>query len=308
MHDTITRPGPKDCLTDIDGIAVGQAADADVKTGVTVILPDRPVAMGVDVRGGGPGTRDTDALDPTCLVDGFHGLVLSGGSVFGLGAADGVVAALSARGTGLPLGARAVPVVPSAILFDLANGGDKDWGETPPYARLGRDALAAVSDGPVIQGTAGAGYGARAGDRAGGIGSASLVSDDGIRVAALIAVNSFGAVTDAAGGAAPVHGRVTLPKAGLLGGNTTIGAVATNLALDKAQCRRLAIMAQDGLARAIRPIHTPFDGDTLFALSTGARALDASDTPVPLALTVAGAMAADCVVRAVAKAVAAATA
>ncbi|MCJ9428223.1 P1 family peptidase [Kordiimonas marina] len=292
------KPGPSDSFTDIDGLRVGQAHDAAVRTGVTVILPDAPVAMGVDVRGGGPGTRDTDALDPTCLVDKVHGLVLSGGSVFGLAAADGVAAALSERGIGLPLGPRAVPVVPSAILFDLMNGGDKDWGTEPPYRRLGVQALDAVSV-DVTEGAAGAGYGARAGGRAGGIGTASLVTDDGLMVAAIVAVNSFGAVMDGT----PEHGTVDLPKLGLVGANTTIGAVATNLTLDKAACTRLAIMAQDGFARAIRPIHTPFDGDTIFAMSTGAKPLDGPLAPV---MAVLGTLSADCMVRAIGKAVKAA--
>jgi len=298
MVSVTSKPGPSDSFTDIAGLRVGQAQDAAVRTGVTVILPDEPVAMGVDVRGGGPGTRETDALDPTCLVDKVHGLVLSGGSVFGLAAADAVAAALSDRGIGLPLGPRTVPVVPSAILFDLMNGGDKAWGSEPPYRRLGVEALDAVGK-DVSEGVAGAGYGARAGGSAGGIGTASLVTDDGLRVAAIVAVNRFGTVMDGA----PEHGTVDLPKLGLVGANTTIGAVATNLTLDKAGCTRLAIMAQDGLARAIRPIHTPFDGDTIFAMSTGARPLEGPLAPV---MAVLGTLAADCMARAVGKAVKAA--
>ncbi|WCL54292.1 P1 family peptidase [Gimibacter soli] len=292
------RPGPGDSLLDIKGLKVGQAEDARVRTGTTVILPDAPVAMGVDVRGGAPGTRDTDALDPTCLVEKVHGLVLSGGSVFGLAAADGVTAMLSSRGIGLPLGPRAVPVVPSAILFDLANGGDKDWGDTPPYRDLGIKALMAAGE-PIRQGRAGAGYGALAGGQPGGIGTASLVLADGTAVAALIAVNCFGEVAPGA----MQHGEVTLPKLGLVGGNTTIGCVATNAVLDKAACRRLAIMAQDGLARTIRPIHTSFDGDTIFAMATGEKA---ASGPLATTLAILGTLAADCVARAVEKAVSAA--
>lgn len=298
MADVAVTQGARDLLTDIDGLAVGHAHDDAARTGTTVILPDPPAVMAVDVRGGGPGTRETDALDPTCLVDRFHGLVLSGGSVFGLAAADGVVGWLSERGVGLPLGPRAVPVVPSAILFDLMNGGDKAWGQTPPYRALGRAAAEAAGGGDVALGRVGAAFGATAGDRPGGLGSASAVTADGLAVAALIAVNSFGPPTDQAGGHAVDPARIPLPKLGFVGANTTIGVVATNLALDKAAARRLAMMAQDGLARALRPVHTPFDGDTVFAIATGGH-LPAE--PLAATLTVAGAMAADCVVRAIDK-------
>lgn len=292
------RPGMTDQITDIPGLKVGQVEDQAVRTGVTVLIPDAPVAMGVDVRGGGPGTRDTDALDPSCLVEKVHGLVLSGGSVFGLAAADGVISALSEQGTGLPIGPRPVPVIPSAILFDLMNGGDKDWGTEPPYRALGAAAVAQLS-ADVKQGAFGAGAGARAGAAQGGIGTASLVTEDGLMVGAIIAVNSFGSVM---GGGASEHGVVDLPKLGFVGANTTIGAVATNLALDKAGCKRLAMMAQDGYARAVRPIHTPFDGDTVFALSTGEKPPEGELAPV---MAVLGTLAADCVVRAIEKAVSA---
>jgi L-aminopeptidase/D-esterase-like protein len=294
------KPGQQDAITDIMGLKVGQAHDAHVNTGVTVILPDNPVAMGVDVRGGGPGTRDTEALDPCCLVEKVHGLVLSGGSVFGLAAADGVTSYLSEQGIGLSLGAKHVPVIPSAILFDLMNDGDKNWGTMPPYAALGVEAAKNAASF-MTEGRVGAGYGAVAGGQKGGIGTASLVTEDGIEVAAIIAVNSFGSITREAGGEAVEHGLVHMPKLGLVGANTTIGAVATNLDLDKSGCKRLAMMAQDGFARAIRPIHTPFDGDTIFALSTGAKSLDG---PLPATLAYVGALAADCVVRAIEKAVA----
>ncbi|GER06081.1 peptidase S58 [Kordiimonadales bacterium JCM 17843] len=252
--------------------------------------------MGVDVRGGAPGTRDTDALDPTCLVNGFHGLVLSGGSVFGLGAVDGVVSWLSERGRGLSLGACIVPVVPGAILFDLANGGDKNWGALPPYRALGIKACEAASR-TIEEGAMGAGFGALAGDRRGGLGTAALRSASGFHVGALVAVNSYGPPMD------DQFDRIPLPKEGLVGANTTIAAIATDLALDKAGCRRLAIMAQDGLARSLRPIHTPYDGDTVFALSTGAIS---PPEPFSRSLLVAGAMAADALARAVGKALAAA--
>lgn len=301
MVEFRAEPGPSDSITDIEGVGIGSAHNATVRTGVTVIIPDAPVAMGVDVRGGGPGTRDTDALDPTCMVEKVHGLVLSGGSVFGLAAADGVTCALSARGIGLPISPHAVPVVPSAILFDLANGGDKNWGDTPPYRSLGIEAAENVGQ-PVVSGKYGAGFGATAGARDGGLGSASLSLPDGTIVAALVAVNSFGNVVTAK---EPEYGVVDLPKLGFAGGNTTIAAVATNVSLDKAGCKRLALMAQDGFARALRPIHTPFDGDTVFALSTGAHA---PDLDKGVAMAVLGTLAADCITRAIEKAVAAANA
>ena len=295
MATVSAKPGPTDSFTDVQGLQVGQAHDEAVRTGVTVILPDAPVAMGVDVRGGGPGTRDTDALNPTCLVEKVHGLVLSGGSVFGLAAADGVCAHLSEQGVGLPFTARAIPVVPSAILYDLMNGGDKNWGTAPPYRTLGIEALAAC-DTRFEEGRAGAGYGAQAGAQEGGIASASLVTDDGVMVSAIVAVNSFGVA-----GGKHEHGVIDMPKVGFVGTNTTIGAVATNLTLDKAACTRLAIMAQDGYARSIRPIHTPFDGDTVFAMATGEKAIEGDLAPM---LALVGTLAADCVVRAIEKAVA----
>ena len=289
------QPGPTDSFTDVQGLQVGHAHDEHAKTGVTAIIPGAPIAMGVDVRGGGPGTRDTDALDPTCLVEKVHGLVLSGGSVFGLAAADGVCAHLSEQGVGLAFTARAIPIVPSAILYDLANGGDKNWGTEPPYRALGIKALAACET-RFDEGSVGAGYGAQAGAQKGGIASASLVTDDGIIVSAIVAVNSFGVV-----GSKHEHGVIDMPKVGFVGTNTTIGAVATNLALDKSGCTRMAIMAQDGYARSIRPIHTPFDGDTVFAMATGEKAIEGDLAPM---LALVGTLAADCVVRAIEKAVA----
>lgn len=290
--------GKTDTITDIDGICVGAAHDEAARTGVTVILPENPVAMGVDVRGGGPGTRETEALDPTCLVEKVHGLVLSGGSVFGLAAADGVSCYLSTQGIGLDISPVSVPVVPSAILFDLKNGGDKSWGDTPPYRDLGiRAAKAAVRQMDI--GRVGAGFGASAGAFKGGLGSASLQLPGGLMVAAIVAVNSFG---NPASLAPSAHGVIDLPKVGIAGTNTTIAAVATNAKLDKAACKRLAMMAQDGFARAIKPIHTPFDGDTVFALSTGA--IDA-DMDTGTLMAVLGTLSADCIVRAIEKAVAA---
>jgi L-aminopeptidase/D-esterase-like protein len=290
----MSLPAP-DCFTDVPGLRIGHSHDPRIITGVTVILPDAPVVMGVDVRGGAPGTRDTPALDPGNLVERVHGLVLSGGSVFGLAAADAVTCWLSEQGVGLPSKARTIPVVPQAILFDLGNGGDKAWGMDPPYRQLALHACQQLgTDG--THGRIGAGFGATAGSRPGGIGSASLKMPSGHRVSALIAVNSFGEVT----AGEPPSGEVPLPKVPLVGQNTTIGVVATDAPLSKAQAQRLALMAHNGLARCIRPIHTQFDGDTLFALSTAAQ----DKTPVdPLALSVLGTLAADCVVTAVRRAV-----
>jgi len=295
MTELRIKPTPRDRLTDIGGLEVGHAADETVRSGATVILPESPVVMGSDLRGGAPGTRDVAALDPVCLVERFHGLVFSGGSVFGLAAADGVTAWLSERGVGLELGSRPVPVVPAAILFDLTNGGDKDWGPESPYRELGRRAAeAATAD--MSSGRVGAGFGARAGDRPGGIGTAARCTDAGFSVGALVAVNAFGPPLD------DKLSRLKLPKAALLATSTTLVAVATDLDLDKAACRRLAIMAHDGLARSLRPVHTPFDGDIVFAMATGSCRTTASE---PVVLTIAGSLAADAVAAAVAKASAA---
>ena len=289
-----------DRFTDVPGIRVGHAEDPRVKTGVTLIVPDVPVVMAVDVRGGGPGTRETDALDPSCLVERVHGLALAGGSVFGLAAGDELALCLSAAGRGLAIGAGlpAVPVVPGAILFDLANGGNKAWGAEPPYRRLARAAFAALGTGDG-SGSIGAGHGAVAGSRPGGIGSVSATLASGHRIGALVAVNSFGDVF----AGAPPDGEVAMPKLGKTSGlarqNTTIGAIATDAPLTRPQARRVAMMAHDGLARAIRPIHTPFDGDCLFVLST-ATGDGGSD---PVTLTEIGTIAADLVARAVRRAV-----
>lgn len=288
-------PGPKNTLCDIAGLRVGHAHDGAVKSGVTVVLPDQPVTMAVDVRGGGPGTRETDALNPSCLVQKVHGLVLSGGSVFGLAAADAVTQWLSDQGAGLPISPRPVPVVPAAVLFDLKNGGEKKW-QTSPYATLAIHACENASAN-MDQGSVGAGHGAQFGAWPGAIGSASLCTQEGIMVAALVAVNAFGGPTGLVTGHEEIENGLELPKEGLVGTNTSLGVVATNLALDKAQAQRLAMMAQDGLARAIRPIHTPFDGDTIFAMAMGTQIISSQDLPRTLAI--AGTMAADCVVNAV---------
>jgi L-aminopeptidase/D-esterase-like protein len=316
--------GPLNDITDVPGIAVGQAEDARVKTGVTVVLPHEPAIVAGDIRGGGPGARETDLLDPSTLVERADAIALAGGSSYGLGAADGVAAWLGARGRGFRLvagtAAPVSPIVPAAILYDLANGGDKNWGEDPPYARLGRAACAAAG-GPVRLGRAGAGFGAMAGAGSGGVGSASYVAGDGLIVGALVAVNSFGSVkmpgTDVFW-AAPFElggefggrpwpqgpvGAADLPPDTKLAraaarANTTIGVVAVSASLTQAAARRLAVMAQDGLARAIRPVHGPTDGDAIFVLATGGPACGD-----PLSLTRLGLIAADCVARAVARGV-----
>jgi L-aminopeptidase/D-esterase-like protein len=319
------KPGPRNLITDVDGIRVGNAEDRRAWTGVTVVLPTEPAVAAVDVRGGAPGTRETDALDPSCLVEMIHAIVLSGGSAYGLDAAGAVAASLGARGIGFAVGAARVPIVPSAILFDLLNGGGKEWGATPPYRDLAMSALAAAEapggSGAFALGNAGAGYGAKAGRLKGGLGSVSAVGVDGLQVGALMAVNPWGSVVmpgsdcfwawpleQAAefGGRQPPTTGVTLDielpsdHTALPGANTTIGIIATNAALSKAEAGRIAIMAQDGVARAIRPAHTPFDGDTVFVLATGTHALA---EPRPLALARLGAIAADCVARAIARGV-----
>lgn len=318
-------------ITDIAGLAVGQAHDGTVRTGVTVCLFDAPAIAAIDVRGGGPGTRESDVLRPGGLVDAVDAIVLSGGSVYGLGAADAVCASLGAEGRGFALmprpGVPVSPIVPAAILYDLANGGAKDWGDTPPYGALGRAALADARHArPVVQGKAGAGYGAMAGTLPGGTGSASACTSDGIIVAALACVNSFGSVRvpgTRSYWAAPFERDgefggvrfVTTPLEELEDWgeakfdpapreNTTLAIIATDAALTPDQARRVAIMAQDGMARAIRPVHTPFDGDVVFAASTARQPL-----PEPAALSVAriGSLAADCLARAIARGVHAAT-
>jgi len=318
-------PGKNNSILDVAGLTVGQAENVDVKTGVTVVLPDERAVCAVDVRGGGPGTRETDALAAHTLVDAVDAVVLSGGSSYGLAAADGVAAALGARGRGFALmdlpGVPKSPVVPSAILYDLANGGNKAWGENPPYRDLGTQALKAAGEA-LREGAAGAGFGARAGQLAGGTGSASYVTQDGMTVAALVCVNSFGSVRVPGseaywawpfevegefGGARP---SLDGPAPGEDWGeaklnpgpreNTTIALIATDVALTPPQAQRLAIMAQDGFARAIRPVHTPFDGDVVFALSTARQALP---EPADLVLARLGSLAADCLARAIARGV-----
>lgn len=327
MLNDRAAPGPRNLITDVAGITVGNAEDLAARTGVTVVLPEFPCVAAVDVRGGAPGTRETDALNPTCLVDMVDSIVLSGGSVYGLDAASGVVAWLAAQGRGYKLGGSAItaPIVPSAILFDLTNGGDKDWGMTPPYRALGIEACDAAKQQFEL-GNYGAGLGATAGIYKGGLGSVSAIIPgalDGteLQVGALVAANPYGAPvipgTDRFWSAplamagelgeqnnspvamdpSPMSGakRDAAP-----GGNTTICVVATNAALSPAQAQRIAIMAHDGFARAVRPAHTPFDGDSIFCLATGQGALPEPDAS---SLTLIGSLAADCVARALSRGV-----
>jgi L-aminopeptidase/D-esterase-like protein len=320
--------GPRNSITDVRGILVGQAEDQPGISGTTVVLAEAPAVASVDVRGGAPGSRETELLAPGNLVQRIDAVVLSGGSAFGLDAAAGVMDWLAEAGRGFEVGSTMrsplirVPIVPAAILFDLAFPGRRAWTGEPPYRALGRQAVAAAGKEFAL-GNVGAGLGATAGRLKGGVGSASLVLASGATVGAIVAVNSWGAVVRPDCGrlwaadlalAGEIDPQPALPDtaldpedfsqcgAAVPGANTTIAVVATDAALDKGGCRRLAIMAQDGLARAIRPVHTPFDGDTVFSLSTGAGPL--AD---PATLTRLGTAAADCLARAVMRAVLAAS-
>ena len=300
------QTGPRNLITDVAGLRVGHAADSRLRSGCTVLLGDRPFTAAVNVMGGAPGTRETDLLAPDRLVQQVDALVLSGGSAFGLDACSGVADGLRAQ---------RVPIVPGAILFDLLNGGDKGWRRNP-YADLGLAALAAAAADFAL-GTAGAGYGALTGQWKGGLGSASVVLDTGHTVGALVAVNALGSVTVGDGPefwAAPWEmggefGRLGLPAEfpslddpqprKRMGEATTIAIVATDAALTQAQCLRMATAAQDGMARAIVPSHTPLDGDLVFAAATGARPLgDAALDTFQL-----GHAAAVCLARAIARGV-----
>ncbi len=321
----MSAPGPLNLLTDIAGLTVGNAHDKAAATGTTVILTDTPCVGAVVVAGGGPGTRETDLLSADTMVDQIDAIVLSGGSAYGLAAADGVAAMLGAQGRGFGLvdrpGVPKTPIVPAAILYDLANGGNKAWGENPPYAGLGKTALAQASRHFEL-GTIGAGYGAKAGLNRGGLGSASIVTDDGLSVAALVAVNSFGSVympgTDAfwawpyevngefGGVRPPADYTLDAEDWGAsrgnpqLGQNTTIACIATDIALTPGQAKRVAQMALSGFSRAIRPVFAPFDGDAVFVLSTAQKPLP---DPTPATLTRLGELAANTLSRAIARGV-----
>ena len=281
------QPGPRNLITDVDGLRVGNAHDASLRSGTSVLVGHTPFTAGVHIMGGAPGTRETALLTPDRLVQEVDALVLSGGSAFGLAAADGVAEGLRNQGRGFQAAGHLVPIVPAAILFDLANGGHKGW-DTSPYPGLGRSALLAAAPGFDL-GSAGAGYGATTADLVGGLGSASAVLPSGHTVGALVAVNALGSaiatpegqfwaspyeLKDEFGGrGAGAPDAAAMPPTKLDGQATTIAIVATDAALDQAGCTRMATAAHDGLARAIMPAHTLFDGDLVFAVSTGARSL-----------------------------------
>ncbi|MEO1136977.1 MAG: P1 family peptidase [Pseudomonadota bacterium] len=329
MSDESLNPGPRNLITDVKGITVGNAVDNKAGTGVTVLRCAGPFVSAVDVRGGAPGTRETDVLCPENLVGRTDAIVLTGGSVFGLAAADGAAQALSASGVGLRLSDKGptIPIVPAAVLHDLANDGDKDWGDNPPYHSLGKEAVGNAGEDFRL-GAVGAGRGAMAGARKGGLGSTSFVLEDGVVVGALAAANPVGSAYMADGKTFhawayeqngefggqpppvdresadpfPEHSRLHMkPQAGE---NTTIAIVATNADLTPVEAKRVAMMAHDGIARAVRPAHTAFDGDIVFAVATAEKPLPSE--PLPLRhgyVARIGAAASDCLTRAIARAV-----
>jgi L-aminopeptidase/D-esterase-like protein len=315
----------KNLLTDISGVHVGHAHDATIATGVTAVLFDTPAVASIDVRGGGPGTREEALLQPESTVEAIDGIALSGGSAFGLDAAGGVQAWLAEQGRGLRIREAIIPIVPGAICFDLLNGGNKAWGRFSPYRELGYAAASAAS-GNFALGSVGAGLGATTANFKGGLGSASALTESGVTVAALAVVNAVGSVTVGDGPwfwAAPFEqdnefgGRGLPPtftpdmlSARLKGGpaitnseNTTLVVVVTDAVLTKPQAKRLAMIAQTGMARAIYPVHAPTDGDVVFAATTGKKPIDPR-----FGLTELGMVAANTVARAIARGVHSATA
>jgi L-aminopeptidase/D-esterase-like protein len=313
------KPGPRNLITDVPGIEVGNAVDSGIHTGVTVIKPRERSVCAIDARGGAVGAVQSELIGPGTAFDGLDALVFSGGSLYGLGASAGVTAALAGKGIGLGLRGTLVPVVPGAIIFDLLGQKRADWYGAPPYERLGREAVAALAADFAL-GSVGAGTAASACSYAGGLGSASVQTDDGLIVGALAVVNSLGEVAvpgkrafwawpfemDAEfggygppDGAAPLHPDLSLPPALRDPGmSTTLVAVATNARLTQSQATRVSVMAQAGLARAIRPVHTLFDGDIVYTIATGE--VEAAN---PLRQMLIGNLAADCVARAIARAV-----
>ncbi len=315
----LMKPGARNLISDVPGIRVGNAHNKLIKTGCTVVTAEHPFVAAVDVMGGAPGSRETDCLDPERLVTAVNALVLSGGSAFGLDAASGVTNALRAAGKGFAVGPVTVPIVPSAIIFDLLNGGDKNWQENP-YQALGVEAFTALSRNFEL-GTIGAGYGATCATLKGGLGSASLVLPSGYTVGALVVANphgsavapgsqqfwaapfevdnefgGLGAVTESYGLRMPGNEKLAAYEALA---NTTLAIVATDARLNKAQAKRLAVAGQDGIARAVVPAHTQYDGDLVFGMSTGTQPLiDAQQDLVTL-----GHAASVCVARAIARAV-----
>lgn len=315
------RPGELNLITDVAGISVGNADDANLRSGVTAVICEKPAIASVHLMGGAPGTRDTELLSPENTIETIDAITLSGGSAFGLDAASGVQAALREQGKGLQLRGQIIPIVPSAIVFDLTNGGDKDWGLYPPYRELGHEA--ALNAGRSFEmGTAGAGFGCLASGLKGGLGSASTIIDNGVTIAALVAVNALGAVTI---GQTPHFWAAPFELEGEFGGlgfpkkipanatdiklkfrdemapntNTVIGIIATDAILTKAQAKRLAVGAHDGYARAIWPSHTPMDGDLIYTVATGGSGI----APQLDELIDLGAHAASTMSRAVARAI-----
>lgn len=305
----------KNLITDVAGVLVGHADDAKAATGTTAIIFEEPAVASADIRGGGPGTRELDLLDPVATVDRIDGLALSGGSAFGLDAGAGVQAWLAEQGRGFAVGPVRIPIVPGAILFDMFSGGDKNWGRFPPYRDLGY--LAAKNAGPDFKlGSVGAGLGASTQNLKGGIGSASARMESGHIVGAIAAVNAAGRVTlgeeghffaaafeqnDEFGGRGFPKTQPTIATA-LKGDerqNTTIALLATDAVLTKAQAKRLAVMAGAGFAMAIHPVFTPLDGDAVFVAATGRKPLDNSVH----GLARLGAIAAQCLARAIARGV-----
>ena len=348
------KPGPKNNITDVNGIKVGHSHDKKIMSGATVLVSDNALVASVDCRGGAPGTRETDSLKPSNLVEEIHAIVLSGGSAMGLDAASGVASSLKDQGIGFQVGKDiSVPIIPAAILFDLQNGGEKSFIQKYTYFEFGQKALSNADYNCPI-GNVGAGTGAIAGSLKGGIGTSSLiqksVKEDGneFTVGALAAVNSFGSVTlpgsldfwawpfernsEFGGRGIPKNnnskGKIIyeyeldfdfespffeidpsqdkkdfqnkIPSKINIPTNTTLCVVATDATLTKSQAQRIAIMAQDGIARAIRPVHTPFDGDTVFVLSTGEIPLSSNPT---IDISRLGMMASDCISRAIARGV-----
>ncbi|MEO1493617.1 MAG: P1 family peptidase [Pseudomonadota bacterium] len=307
--------GPKNCICDVPGIQVGQAEDHDLITGVSVVVPDQPCVAAVDHRGGGIGARDTALLGPGSTITKVHAICLSGGSAYGLDAAGGVMHALRAKGHGFQIGEALVPLVPSAIIFDLMIGDRRDWAH-PPWWDLGRQAAEALGT-EVSLGNAGAGLGATAGPLKGGVGTASFAGPD-YTIGALAIANPVGGTVIRGtstfhawmleqnrefGGQTPPTQQPEIFVADGAGGyplgNTTLAVVATDAALTKDQAQRIAVMAQDGLAKAIRPVHGPLDGDTVFVLSTAsAKAPDAWT-----GINTLGTLASDAVARAVTRGV-----
>lgn len=315
----------KNLLTDISGVRVGHADDAALGSGVTAIIFDKPAVASIDVRGGGPGTREESLLALQSTVEAIDGIALSGGSALGLDAAGGLQAWLAEQGRGLRIREAVIPIVPGAICFDLLNGGNKAWGRFPPYRDLGYVAAAAASTHFAL-GSVGAGLGATTANFKGGLGSASAQTPGGVKVAALAVVNAVGCVTVGDGPwfwAAPFEmsgeygGRGLPPSftqemlaARLKGGpdvtsgeNTTLAVVVTDAVLTKPQARRLAMIAQTGMARAIYPVHAPTDGDVVFAAATGEKPIDPR-----FGLTELGMVAANVLARAIARGVYEATA